>query len=80
MDFTNIPTAEEPFGCEGCQTPYVNLVAMLTFVRDEIKPDFLVWTGDNSKGDTWSNTIDEVISYVVNVTGTIKALGVDKDI
>jgi sphingomyelin phosphodiesterase len=51
---------------------------MLTYIRDTIAPDFLIWTGDNSRSNTWANTQQEVIDYVNNITGTMKEMGIDK--
>lgn len=45
---------------------------MLDFVRDEVKPDLFVWTGDNSAHNVWSNSNEEVTAYVVNITESIK--------
>jgi len=56
MDYSYIPTEEEPFGPMGWETPYSTLVAILTHVKNEVKPDFFVWTGDNSRSNTWENT------------------------
>lgn len=80
MDYSYIRPDDAPFGNIGDESSYLLLVSMLTYVRDVVQPDFFVWTGDNSKSDTWANTEDEVISYVVNITQTIKELGVDKTI
>jgi hypothetical protein len=44
------------------------LKAMVDYVSAEIHPDIVFWTGDNSKSDTWANTEDDVIMYVVNST------------
>ncbi len=51
---------------------------MMTYIKEEVQPDFMVWTGDNSRSNTWANTLDEVIDYTVNITETIKSLGLDK--
>lgn len=45
---------------------------MLEFVRDEIKPDYFFWTGDNSAHNVWNNTNQEVTDYIQNITDTIK--------
>jgi hypothetical protein len=68
MDYSYDRPEDAPFGKIGDESPYILLVSLLTYVRDSIKPDFFVWTGDNSKSDTWANTEDEVIDYVVNIT------------
>jgi hypothetical protein len=68
MDYTSPRSEDAPFGNIGDESPYSLLTSFLTYVRDTVKPDFFFWTGDNSKGDTWSNTEDDVINYVVNIT------------
>jgi hypothetical protein len=79
MDYDYVHSADEPFGCYSCgaETPYSTLYAILNYMKEEIKPDMLVWTGDNSKSDTWGNTEKQVIDYVVNITNTIKEIGLD---
>jgi hypothetical protein len=47
------------------------LTSMLEFAKDEIKPDALFWTGDNSAHNVWDNTQDEIVAYTVNITKTI---------
>ena len=47
------------------------LVNMLEYVRDEIKPEAFIWTGDNSAHNVWDNTEEEIIEYTVNITQTI---------
>lgn len=54
------------------------LTSILSHIKDEIQPDFFVWTGDNSKSDTWSNSLEDVINYTVNISATIQSLGLDK--
>jgi hypothetical protein len=64
--------AAGPWGSYLCDIPHKVLSTMLDFVRDEIKPDIFFWTGDNSAHDVWENTHKEAISYVTNITNTIK--------
>ena len=45
---------------------------MLRFITDDLKPDILFWTGDNSPHNIWSNTADEVVAYTMAVTTMIK--------
>lgn len=40
----------------------------------------LFWTGDNSAHNVWSNTNEEVIDYMVNITETIKQQFADANI
>lgn len=54
-----------------CDTPVHTLRSMLGFVRDEIKPDMLFWTGDNSAHNVWDNTVEEVTEYTIAITEEI---------
>lgn len=40
---------------------------MFEYIRDEIKPDVLFWTGDMSAHSVWENSNEEVIevNYVI---------------
>jgi hypothetical protein len=45
---------------------------MLTFVRDEVKPDMFFWTGDNSPHNVWDNDNSEVGNATYNITMAIQ--------
>jgi len=45
---------------------------MLDFVKTEINPDLLLWTGDNSPHDVWENDNQEVSGATINITMMIK--------
>ena len=45
---------------------------MLNFVTDEIRPDMIFWTGDNTSHNVWSNTADETTMYTITVTTMIQ--------
>jgi sphingomyelin phosphodiesterase len=45
---------------------------MLSFVRDTIKPDIFVWTGDNSPHNIWANDNAEVGNATYNITIAIQ--------
>lgn len=45
---------------------------MLSFVRDTIKPDIFVWTGDNSPHNIWANDNEEVGNATYNITIAIQ--------
>ncbi len=63
-----------------CDLPKKTFVNMMEYVANEIKPDLIFWTGDNSSHNIWSNTMDEVINYTTQVTNTIKDAIKDKNI
>lgn len=70
--FTSDPLrAAGEWGSYLCDIPHKLLSNMLEYIRDEIKPDLLVWTGDNSAHNVWDNTQEEIISYVQNITETV---------
>lgn len=41
-------------------------------VKNDIRPDIIFWTGDNSPHNVWSNTENEVIDSTVSLTNMIK--------
>lgn len=45
---------------------------MFQYISDEIKPDVLFWTGDNSPHNIWENSVEEVIDSTLNITMMIK--------
>jgi len=68
------------WGDYACDIPHNVLTSMLEYVRDTVKPDMFIWTGDNSAHNVWNNTNDEVTAYVVNITETIKDIFADTTI
>ena len=51
-----------------CDIPVQTYQSMLNYIVNDIKPDFIIWTGDNSAHDIWKNTSDEVVEYTIKVT------------
>lgn len=51
-----------------CDMPVQTLRLMFEYIRDTVKPDVLVWTGDNSNHAIWDTNHDEVISSTGNIT------------
>ena len=45
---------------------------MLSFITEEMKPDIVFWTGDNTAHNVWDNTADETAIYTITVTNMIK--------
>jgi len=68
------------WGSYWCDTPYRTLDSMLTYVRDEIKPDMFIWTGDNSAHNVWDNTAEEVTEYTISITEEINKFFAGADI
>lgn len=44
---------------------------MLTYIRDEVKPDILIWTGDTVPHDLWGMSTESVINDVTKVSNII---------
>lgn len=55
-----------------CDLPEKTFVSMMDYVAQEVKPDMLFWTGDNSAHNIWENTEQEVTRYTEVVTNIIK--------
>lgn len=53
---------------------------MLQFVKSEIKPDLLLWTGDNSPHNVWENGNDDVLQSTLNITSMIQSAFADTNI
>ena len=66
-----IPTdpkdAARKWGEYQCDTTHGVVTKMFEFLRDEIKPDVLFWTGDMSPHSVWENSDAEVadVNYVI---------------
>ena len=52
--------------------PTKTFANMLDFIVNEVKPDVIFWTGDNSSHDTWKNTVEQVTEYTKTVTNMVK--------
>jgi hypothetical protein len=61
-----------PWGSYMCDVPPNTLELMFKFMRTEVRPDIIFWTGDNSPHVIWSNTKEEVVGSTVNITKMIK--------
>ena len=55
-----------------CDIPVKLYQSMLDFIVDDIKPDMILWTGDNAAHDIWENTSDETIEYTIKTTELLK--------
>ena len=55
-----------------CDLPEKTFVSMMDYVAQEVKPDMIFWTGDNSAHNIWENTEQEVTRYTEVVTNIIK--------
>jgi len=72
--FPTDPERQAPkWGSYLCDIPPTVLENMLEFVKSDIKPDMLFWTGDNSPHNVWSNDNPEVTEATANITRIIQA-------
>ena len=53
---------------------------MLSFITEDLKPDIVFWTGDNTAHNVWDNTADETTIYTITVTNMIKQAFKNSDI
>ena len=67
-----------------CDIPHMTMKNMFDFIaenQDQLKTDFITWTGDNSAHNIWDNTQEEITQYTMNITNTLKeSLGADSKI
>ena len=63
-----------------CDVPQKLLEHLMDFIVDDVTPDVIFWTGDNSSHNIYNNTEDEVIDYTLTVTDMIKEAIKDTDI
>jgi sphingomyelin phosphodiesterase len=60
------------WGSYQCDTPPETLEKMFQYIAEVVKPDVLIWTGDNSPHVIWENDFKEVVSATTNITNMIK--------
>ena len=62
-----------PWGEYECDLPFSTFAAMGDFIREEIKPDLIAWTGDVPPHDMWNYNLDYVKKYQGVMTDFFKA-------
>ena len=55
-----------------CDIPMKTFESMMNYIVEEVQPDIIFWTGDNSSHNTWNNTLEEITHYSELVTNMIK--------
>ena len=60
------------WGSFKCDVPPYTVQNMLEFIKEEIKPDVIFWTGDNSPHNIWNNSYEEIIDSTINITKMFK--------
>lgn len=69
------------WGSYNCDIPLRTLESMLTYIREEVKPDIAVWTGDSLTHHIWNNSNEEVINKVKRVSQLVKQqIGADTQV
>eukprot|EP00347_Sterkiella_histriomuscorum_P016021 403354796 len=63
----------EQWGSYLCDIPPHVFDSMLTYVKTQVQPDILFWTGDNSPHDVWENDNTDVTTSTLNITNMITA-------
>ena len=78
------PPAGEPgageWGSLHCDLPMKTFGTLLDYITNTVKPDLIVWTGDNTAHNVWTNTADETTIYTITVTNMIKMALKDSNI
>jgi hypothetical protein len=46
---------------------------MLAYIRDKVKPDIIVWNGDNAPHLIWKDTPEVVIDATLKITKMLRA-------
>lgn len=64
--------AAQKWGSPLCDLPVPTFQTMLDFMAEEIKPDMMFWTGDNSPHDIWYNNEVQCTDYTITVTEMIQ--------
>jgi len=71
--FTSDPEKQAgPWGSYLCDAPPSVLDSMLDYIRDEIKPDLIFWTGDNPPHNVWEDDNAEVAINNIRITRRIQ--------
>ena len=59
------------WGSYHCDLPQQTFESMLAYIRDTIKPDMVVWTGDTVPHNIWANSNEEVAEIVTKTSNLI---------
>lgn len=54
-----------------CDLPLITLMNFLKFVEDDVKPDIIVWTGDNPSHDEWEEDTEKEIYEISKLFSNI---------
>jgi len=56
-----------------CDIPKRTFESMLQYIKDNVKPDLILWTGDNTPHNVWDEKRSEVYPSTSSVTEIIKS-------
>ena len=54
MEFTGVSGKWGSFGQYGCDTPADTFHSLVEYVKNEVKPDIVLWTGDFVPHEVWA--------------------------
>ena len=61
QNFGNVSSIAGKYGAfGGCDLPKITMLKALEVIRDEVKPDAVLWTGDIAPHDIWNQSFDHV--------------------
>jgi sphingomyelin phosphodiesterase len=64
-------TTASRWGAYTCDLPSATLESMLAYVRDVVKPDIVIWTGDSVPHNIWGVSEEEVVDGVTRVSDLV---------
>lgn len=59
------------FGDFGCGTPLITFKDMIKYIKEDIVPDVIFWTGDFNPHDLASHDYHEILKYQEVLTDTL---------
>lgn len=68
------------WGAFMCDTPEATVKNVLDYIVNEVKPDILAWTGDNTSHESYMLSSEDVTKYTADITQMIKEALKDTDI
>lgn len=69
---TDPELAAGQFGEYACDLPEPVFLDMMHFIKENIKPEAIIWPGDNSVHSVWDNTEKQISKYTDEITERLK--------
>jgi sphingomyelin phosphodiesterase len=74
MGFPTDPSKQaQKWGDYNCDLPQVTLESMLAYIRDTVKPDIVIWTGDSVSSDMWELQESNIVKDVTTVSNLVSS-------